>query len=92
VALSHLSPRRADHYDDWLAVGMALHSVSGCEVMLATWDEWSRCCPAKYDEDACAAHWPSFRQDGGYYLGHLFRWASEDTGWTRTRLPRGGAL
>jgi hypothetical protein len=90
--LFHLSPQRAEHYDDWLHVGMALHSVSDCEVMLGGWDEWSQSCPAKYQEGVCAAHWASFRRDGGLNLVQLAEWAYRDTGWTRARLPRGGAL
>lgn len=37
--LDALSPSRADDYDSWLAVGMALHSVS--DSLFNEWDKWS---------------------------------------------------
>jgi hypothetical protein len=84
AALQGLSPRRAHGYWDWLAVGMALHSVDASEEMCRAWDEWSQGCPEKYTPGACAAKWATF--DGrGLTLGSLVYWAKQD-GW---RLPGG---
>jgi hypothetical protein len=41
-ALSALSPARADFRDDWLRVGMGLHSADSGQGMLSAWIEFSR--------------------------------------------------
>ncbi len=79
-ALSGLNPTRADGYDDWLRVGMALHAVDASGEMLESWDHWSRSCPDKYRDGECARKWSSF--DGnGVSLGTLIHMARQD-GWT----------
>jgi hypothetical protein len=82
-ALAGLNPRRAVGYWDWLAVGMALHSVDPSEDMLAEWDRWSQACPEKYSPGVCTRKWASFGR-GGITLGSLLHWARQD-GW---RPPR----
>jgi hypothetical protein len=79
-ALAHLNTSRAAGYWDWLAVGMALHSVA--DDLLADWDLWSRSCPEKYREGVCAEKWATLTRDGGLTLGSLIHWAKQDSGWT----------
>jgi hypothetical protein len=79
-ALRGLGPARAAGYDDWLKVGMALHSVDPSEAMLAVWDNWSRSAPDASEDGACASKWRSFGR-GGITLGSLLYWAKAD-GWT----------
>jgi len=74
--LSALGPYRADDYDDWLAVGMALHSVSDC--LLSEWDNWSRQ-SSKYQPGCCEKKWKSFKGQG-VALGTLGQMAKQD-GW-----------
>lgn len=56
-------------YDDWLAVGMALHhETRGSQAGLALWNEWSAesRVPGKYKGIAdLEVHWRSFRLDHG---------------------------
>jgi hypothetical protein len=86
AALQALSLSRAEGYDTWLGVGMALHSVDPSQAMLAEWDRWSRNCPERYEEGACARKWQSFSR-GGITLGSLIHWAGLD-GWQPTRNGR----
>jgi hypothetical protein len=83
-ALEHISSARAEGYHDWLAVGMALHSVS--DDLLGAWDSWSKA-SRKFAEGICARKWRSFGRFTGkrYTLGSLIHWAKE-TGW----VPPGG--
>ena len=79
-ALSYLdavSYYRADDYDEWLTVGMALHSVD--EELLSSWDKWSSQ-SAKYKPGECAQKWRSFSTGGGVTLGTLAHMAKQD-GW-----------
>jgi Protein of unknown function (DUF3987)/Primase C terminal 2 (PriCT-2) len=87
-ALGHLSASRCDQYDDWLRVGMALHSVD--DSLLADWDYWSSGCTEKYRPGACAEKWRGFRRDGKVTLGTLRFWAKQDTGWIPTPPAGGG--
>ncbi|MCZ6887913.1 MAG: PriCT-2 domain-containing protein, partial [Gammaproteobacteria bacterium] len=52
-----------DSYNDWLRVGMELHSVSSGPGMLAVWDEWSQN-SNKYQNGECGALWATFKADG----------------------------
>ncbi|MBD0362312.1 MAG: DUF3987 domain-containing protein, partial [Coleofasciculus sp. C3-bin4] len=74
--LSALNPCRADDYDDWLAVGMALHSVD--DSLLNEWDGWSRQ-SSKYKPAGCEKKWKSFKRLG-VAIGTLAHMAKED-GW-----------
>lgn len=78
-ALKGLSAHRAEGYFDWLAVGMALHSVD--PGLCSSWDQWSRS-SAKYTDGACERKWKSFgnAQSNGIGLGSLIHWAKQD-GW-----------
>ncbi len=77
--LDALSYHRADNYDEWLAVGMALHSID--EELLSEWDKWSSQ-SAKYKPGECAKKWRSFSTGGGVTLGTLAHMAKQD-GWAR---------
>lgn len=65
-------------YDDWVAVGMALHDATGGAAGgLALWDEWSRR-GAKYGQASegrppqlPADKWHSFTAGHGYTIGYL---------------------
>jgi P4 family phage/plasmid primase-like protien len=74
--LGGLSPARADHYDDWLRVGMALYNGGyPCEL----WDEWSRQ-SAKYSIGVCQSKWRSFGGSTGtpVTVATLWKWLKED--------------
>lgn len=66
----------ADH-DDWVRVGMALHSV-GDPALLDDWDRWSAGDPSKYTPGECGKRWRSFNGAGGVSLGSLIHWAWGD--------------
>jgi hypothetical protein len=74
--LSALNSYRADDYDDWLTVGMALHSAD--DSLLTEWDTWSSQSP-KYKPGVCEKKWKSFKGQG-VSLGSLAHMAKED-GW-----------
>ena len=73
--LNALSSFRADDYDQWLSVGMALHSVD--DSLLDEWDRWSAQ-SAKYKSGDCGRKWRSFSTGGGVKLGTLAYMAKLD--------------
>ena len=75
--LDALSAGRADDYDDWLAVGMALHSV-GDDALLDDWEQWSAQ-SGKHKPSDCQRKWRSFKKSG-ITLGTLGDMAKKD-GW-----------
>lgn len=75
-ALAALAPGRADHYDEWIAVGQALHAVS--DGLLPEWIEWSRRSERFKSDEDCERHWRSFHRGGGITLGTLVAKARED--------------
>lgn len=82
--LDALGSGRADDYDDWLAVGMALHSL-GDESLLSDWEHWSGQSP-KHKPSDCQRKWASFKKSG-ISLGTLGDMAKKD-GWRSARqLP-----
>jgi len=74
--LAALSSTRADHYDTWVRVGMALHSID--DSLLGDWEQWSAL-SGKYQSGECARKWRSFKR-GGVGIGTLAYMAKED-GW-----------
>lgn len=74
--LNALSSCRADDYEQWLAVGMALKSVD--ESLLTDWDSWSQQSP-KYKPGVCEKKWKSFKSTG-VSIGTLAHMAKQD-GW-----------
>ena len=90
--LDALSSGRADDYDDWLAVGMALHSV-GDDALLDEWEQWSAQ-SGKHKPSDCQRKWRSFKKSG-ITLGTLGDMAKKD-GWrgsavTRRTVSTGGS-
>lgn len=77
--LAHIRRERANEYDDWLKVGMALSWCDKSDEMMDRWIEWSRS-SEKFDEDVCRSKWESFRRENGRLLtiGYLDRLAKED--------------
>jgi len=75
--LAALDASRADDYDDWLAVGMSLHSV-GDDSLLDQWEQWSAQ-SAKHKPSDCQRKWRSFKKSG-ITLGTLGDMAKKD-GW-----------
>ena len=76
--LRSLSTLRADDYDSWMGVGMALHSV-GDDSLLFDWDAWSNQSD-KWEQGECDRKWQSFEHGGAITLGTLGHWAKQD-GW-----------
>ena len=79
-ALAALNPDMP--YQDWLAVGMALHDWGGAGAF-ESWDRWSAG-GSKYHEKDCSAKWKGFQPDGGVTVATLFKMA-KDAGWKRAR-------
>ena len=82
--LDALSSGRADDYDDWLAVGMALHSV-GDDALLNDWEQWSAQ-SGKHKPSDCQRKWRSFKKSG-ITLGTLGDMAKKD-GWRGSAVTR----
>lgn len=60
-------------YDEWIQVGMAVHSASGgAKWGFDLWNEWSRASP-KYDASTMRGHWKSFKTYGGISAGLLLQ-------------------
>jgi hypothetical protein len=78
-ALNALKPERAENYDSWLHVGMALYEL-GDDGLIA-WDTWSKQ-SSKYAPGACAKKWATFNKDltqaNKINLNSLIYWARED--------------
>ena len=74
--LPRLSASRADDYESWLSVGMALyHAGASC----ADWDNWSKQ-SNKYRAGDCEKKWRSFSSSSGSTLGigSLVDWSRSD--------------
>jgi hypothetical protein len=79
-ALDYLDPDMP--YEDWLKVGMALHSTGGSALALELWDQWS----AKghlYHDGEPAYRWGTFsaEREDAVTIGTLF-WMAKQAGWT----------
>jgi hypothetical protein len=81
-ALSYIP---ADDRETWLKVGLALHDEIGSE-SYALWEEWSRSCPGKFDEEDCARTWGSFvgREPGHKVTVKTIYWLARQNGWQDT--------
>ena len=88
AALSVLNVLDFAAYEDWIEVGMALHSV-GDATLLIDWDEWSQGDPDNYQAGLCIEKWDTFHAGGGLSLGSLIK-AAENTGRFRFDYGRGG--
>jgi hypothetical protein len=69
-------------YDDWLFVGLALHSTEQPWAR-DLWDRWSQQSD-KFDEGKQAKSWSSFVSSGPVQIGTLFHMAKQ-RGWTPPR-------
>lgn len=72
--LKSLKSSRADDYQQWIEVGMALHSA-GCNV--SDWDDWSKT-SGKYEPGLCQEKWQTFKNDNGLTVASLIHWAQQD--------------
>lgn len=75
-AVNQLKKERADNYENWLNVGMVLHSLG--DEYLAIWDSWSKQ-SSKYEPGICAQKWQSFTGSGGLTVSSLYYWAEQDS-------------
>ena len=75
-ALNHIDPDCG--YDDWLKIGMALHS-GGHDV--DAWEAWSSR-GDKYEPGICEKKWASFSSGNGISMGSLI-WMARQGGWGR---------
>lgn len=75
-ALQQLSPTRADNYDDWVQVGMALCELGPAG--LALWEQWSRQ-STKFKPGECERKWRTFQPGDGLTLATLFHFAAQDS-------------
>ena len=70
-ALGFVEP---DDYDEWINIGMALHSLS--LDLLGVWELWSQS-SEKYTAGECAAKWDGFSADGSINIWKLFQLAKQ---------------
>lgn len=85
-AMGHLDPSTLD-YNEWLAVGMALHE-EGCPCEM--WEEWSSKDAARYRPGECQAKWSTFSHGSASPVrgGTIIKMAKE-RGWTSSGHPLG---
>lgn len=92
-ALHELSPDRAEQYDSWLHVGMALFDLGDAGLVL--WDQWSKQAGDKYKAGDCAKKWKTFNKNltgaNQITLASLFHWAQEDGNQNYVKEGRKGA-
>lgn len=74
--LDRLSPSRADDYEEWVNIGMILHSLG--DAGLHMWDNWSRK-SSKWTDGECAAKWRSFSSSGALTFATLAYYAQQDS-------------
>ncbi|NJO31373.1 MAG: DUF3987 domain-containing protein, partial [Richelia sp. SL_2_1] len=76
--LQALNFHRADDYNEWIAVGMALKSIH--ESLLNDWDSWSSQ-SSKYRPGECSNKWKTFKVGNpSEEIAKLGSWAKKD-GW-----------
>ncbi len=76
-ALNYINPDI--DYDNWIAIGQALHTEFG-EHGRNAWYYWSSLGSKYQGEKDLDSHWKSFHQGKGVGLGTLFKYA-KDAGW-----------
>lgn len=67
-------------YDEWLRIGLAIHSQYPDDDGLEVWDEWSSS-GTRYKEGECHKRWNAFDPNGGTRMATLF-WYAEQGGYT----------
>ncbi|PWB40135.1 MAG: hypothetical protein C3F19_11610 [Rhodocyclales bacterium] len=85
-ALAYVSPDCG--YDDWIAIGMAVHAELGA-AGFAVWDAWSSRSEKYPGERALRSHWKSFRP--GAITGATLYGRATAAGWRAPRPPEGKA-
>ena len=73
--VERLAPWRADDYQAWISVGMALHSLNDSS-MLSVFDRFSQSNP-KYKPGECEKKWRSFGRSG-LSVASIYEWAKQD--------------
>jgi P4 family phage/plasmid primase-like protien len=74
--VSMLSKSRSDNYSDWIAVGLALHSI--CQSLLQVWIDFSKQ-SKKFKKGECPKMWESIKnKEGGLTIRSLEYWAKLD--------------
>ena len=82
-------PNEDAPYEDWLTIGMALHSTEAPWAR-DLWDAWSQQ-SGKYDKDKQEKAWNSFQAEGGVTLGSLFQMAqAQGRTSPQSRMPSSG--
>jgi hypothetical protein len=79
-------PASSKSYDDWVRVGMSLHSAQPNDIGLALFDAWSARDAERYDFNACAHKWNSFKS-GSITIATLFGMVPKSTAWGDTDVP-----
>lgn len=78
-AIQQLKKERTEDYENWIQLGMILHSLGQDELYFPVWDMWSRQ-SSKYVHGECAKKWNTFTDtDNGLTIGTLYHWAEEDS-------------
>lgn len=83
-ALGRLRVGRADDYDDWMKVGMALAELG--DMGFDLWDEWSQQSD-KYRNGVTEQKWPTFKPGVGVTLASLHHWAQQDSPVVKVSAP-----
>jgi P4 family phage/plasmid primase-like protien len=75
--VSMLNIDRSNDYDNWLQLGMCLHTID--KRNLEIWDNWSKI-NKKYKKGECEKKWKSFKKQLNRLLtiGSLIHWVKED--------------
>jgi len=77
--VSILSDKRAESYDDWIKVGLALHNIDTC--LLSAWIEFSKKVPNKFKEGECEKVWRTMKNmsvGNMLTIRSLAYWAKQD--------------
>lgn len=75
-AVDNLSKDRLKNYEDWLNVGIALHSAEPEDEMFNIWNIWSSKSDS-YDFSELHDKWKTFHK-GDLTVASLFKWSKED--------------
>ena len=76
--LNMISKKRADDYENWIKIGMAIYNTTNSHGFLI-WNEFSKH-SIKYDHDECKKKWASFKRtrDKKITFGSIIYWCKED--------------
>jgi P4 family phage/plasmid primase-like protien len=74
-----LNEKRANDYNDWLHVGLALHNID--QSLLPAWIEFSKKCPKKFKDGECEKLWKTMKNPSNgnvLTIRSLAYWAKQD--------------